>query len=516
MASQSLLELVVQRFLYGLKNFPFPFADFLLVWVFVLIPRMIFFANYDTRLSDIPFVNNRKWYEIGYFKAKSRFLANAATLIKSGFDQGDVFRMVMDNGVIMVLHPKFANQIRTIEGLSFSESLAEDFHAQIPGFDPFTSEKLIHDVIKTKLKHVVKPLSEETLMALEEWPIGFDDGREFPLRKNVLELVARLTSKTLLGSEIGRNPAWHKIMVNYTVDAFVAAYILRLFPKFLRPLVSKFIPQCRKLRNELAEARRIIDPVLGSREKERVPIGELPNAVVEDGFVWLEQCANGRVYDPVIAQLSLSVVAIHTTSDMLTQVLFDIAERPELISALRKEIIQVFDNDRVYLTRGNLQQLKLMDSVLKESQRLKPVNIVSMRRRANYNIRLSDGTLIPKGTMICVSNHWMWDSVIYRNPEKFDAFRFYKKSGIMSYDFASKFVSPSPEHLGFGLGRHVCPGRFFAATEIKIILCHILLRYKIQLAPASKPEIMKVGAALGANLDANVLLKRRWQEVVLR
>ncbi|KAH8424975.1 uncharacterized protein LDX57_002721 [Aspergillus melleus] len=164
-------------------------------------------------------------------------------------------------------------------------------------------------------------------------------------------------------------------MVNYTVDAFVAAYILRLFPKFMRPFASRFIPQCRKLRNELDEARRIIDPVVESREKRNVPLDLPPNAAVEDGFSWLEQCANGRVYDPVIAQLSLSVVAIHTTSDMLTQVLFDLAERPELISALREEIVHVFGNDWVDLTRGSLQQLKLMDSVLKESQRMKPVNI---------------------------------------------------------------------------------------------------------------------------------------------
>ena len=51
----------------------------------------------------------------------------------------------------MVLHPKYANEIRNIEGLGFSETLAEDFHANVLGFGPFTSEKLILDVIRTKL-----------------------------------------------------------------------------------------------------------------------------------------------------------------------------------------------------------------------------------------------------------------------------------------------------------------------------------------------------------------------------
>lgn len=65
--------------------------------------------------------------------------------------KADVFYMVMDNGVVMVLHPKYANEIRLMEGLSFSESLAADFHAHIPGFDPFTARKLILDVIRTRL-----------------------------------------------------------------------------------------------------------------------------------------------------------------------------------------------------------------------------------------------------------------------------------------------------------------------------------------------------------------------------
>lgn len=199
--------------------------------------------------------------------------------------------------------------------------------------------------------------------------------RTIPLREKILELVARLTSTTLLGSQIGRDDAWRDIMVHYMVDAFVAAYILRLFPRFLRPFASHLIPQCRKLRKDISAARRVIDPVLRSRQEQAESADKTSEIVYDDGFEWLKQCAGGAYYDPVIAQLSLSVVAIHTTSDMLTQVLFDLAGRPQLIEELRVEIMAVFGHTKEGLTRGNLQQLHLMDSVLKESQRLKPINI---------------------------------------------------------------------------------------------------------------------------------------------
>jgi len=45
----------------------------------------------------------------------------------------------------------------------------------------------------------------------------------------------------------------------------------------------------------------------------------------------------------------------------------------------------------------------------------------------------------------------------------------------------SQFVSVSPSSLTFGLGRHACPGRFFAANEIKMICAVLLMNYDVAL-----------------------------------
>jgi hypothetical protein len=41
----------------------------------------------------------------------------------------------------------------------------------------------------------------------------------------------------------------------------------------------------------------------------------------------------------------------------------------------------------------------------------------------------------------------------------------------------------SPDNINFGHGRHACPGRFFAAGMVKIILMEILRRYDVALGP---------------------------------
>ena len=163
--------------------------------------------------------------------------------------------------------------------------------------------------------------------------------------------------------------------MDYTVDCFEAADALRLWPALLRPIVALFVPSCRKIRAQIQEARDIIFAVLEQRKKEKqaaIDRGHTSERY-SDAMEWMEQCAKGRPYDAAIAQLTFSVAAIHTTSDMLVQVLYDICGYDGLIEELREEATTVLNTEG--WTKTALHKLKLMDSVMKESQRLKPSQI---------------------------------------------------------------------------------------------------------------------------------------------
>ena len=90
-----------------------------------------------------------------------------------------------------------------------------------------------------------------------------------------------------------------------------------------------------------------------------------------DAIEWFEQVANGRDYDPAISQLMMSFSSIHTSADLVMQVILDLAQHPDLIEPLRNELSTVLGEQGWRKT--SLYKLKLMDSVIKESQRLKPV-----------------------------------------------------------------------------------------------------------------------------------------------
>lgn len=186
-------------------------------------------------------------------------------------------------------------------------------------------------------------------------------------------LVARISARVFLGPELCRDPAWLKIAISHIMTGSMAALSLRMFPSFLRPFVTWVLPPCRSLRSQVQQARDLIRPVIERRKQEKAAAvlrGDRP-VQYNDGIEWADMYANGRTFDRVDLQLGLSIAAVHNTTDLLAQVVYDLASNPELVERLRSEAIQVLGQGG--WSKTSLYNLKLLDSVIKESQRIKPI-----------------------------------------------------------------------------------------------------------------------------------------------
>ncbi|KAH8668636.1 ent-kaurene oxidase [Xylariales sp. PMI_506] len=426
-------------------------------------------------------------------------------------------------GPKLILPNRYADEIRNHPSMSFGKAFQKEFFTEYHGFEPFKQgledDTLIQETVRVKLTQslglVTEDLIDETTSSLHDI-LGDDaEWKQVFFKDAVLDIVARLSSRVFLGKDMCRDKRWLEIAKRYTIESFVGSFIMRMAPSLLRPIVYWFIPQCRFCRGAIRDAHKIIDPEVERRVAAvdaALRAGQKPKKTA-DAIGWIYEVSRGRPVNYVNAQMSLTLAAIHTTSETASQAILDICEHPEVVQPLREEIIQVISEHG--WAKTSLYKLKLMDSFLKESQRCSPLSSVSMNRYVESEVVLSDGTVLPKGSRIAVAANFM-DPRIYPEPEKFDASRFLKMRAQPGNENNWQFVTVNADHMLFGHGQHACPGRFFASNEIKIALCHLLLKYDWRLVPGAamlEPQCFETSRGVNPKIQLDV--RRRKEEIEL-
>lgn len=99
-----------------------------------------------------------------------------------------------------------------------------------------------------------------------------------------------------------------------------------------------------------------------------------------------------------------------------------------------------------------------------------------------------------------------YDEDIYKNARQFDAFRFahpdvvndiFDAFGQAATKEEKKHSNNKPRSslnlddafVGFGFGKHGCPGRYFALNEMKIFVAHMLLHYDLE-SVKQRPQLI--------------------------
>ncbi|KAI4203862.1 MAG: hypothetical protein LQ350_001484 [Teloschistes chrysophthalmus] len=311
---------------------------------------------------------------------------------------------------------------------------------------------------------------------------------------------------------------------------------MRFFPKFLHPIVAVFTPYA------WLRSKKQGDEDPSSNEKS------------EGVLQWMIDIARDNEENPrTLAQqaLFLALAAIHTTTIVTTQVLFDLGARPEYIQPIRDEILQALEDEGKEVGKDGWQKSALdkmpkLDSFMKESPRLAPQTLslphfltpfpkhspersepsaplvilqtpsqahypkVAFSRVALSPITLSDGFHLPRGTHFTIpSANLLQDPSIIPNPEAFDGFRYYNASS-QSTERQNQFTATDSNNLSFGHGKYACPGRYLASYKIKLIVAMLLVRYDIGFPKGKgRPRSISYADNMFPDPTGEILLKER-------
>lgn len=153
----------------------------------------------------------------------------------------------------------------------------------------------------------------------------------------------------------------------------------------MRPLMNLILPQSRKLRAHVKTAQRVIQPTIDARREKAIQDhldGKEPQ-VYTDAIEWIQSASKktGSPCDPVYGLLNYAIGAVHTTTITFVNIVYNILSRPEYVDELRAELIAVFKEEPEW-TKARLNKLKLMDSCMKESNRLDPSSLSKLHPRS--------------------------------------------------------------------------------------------------------------------------------------
>jgi hypothetical protein len=185
---------------------------------------------------------------------------------------------------------------------------------------------------------------------------------------------------------------------------------------------------------------------------------------------------------------------------------------PVGLAAVRAELAQVV-GEAAEIDIAALGRLRLLDSAVREALRLSSGSMTVREVLEPFTLETRRGRFdLRAGDRVCLAPFIVHrDPEIFAEPERYQHDRFYVESGVKQFTKAGERVPLA--WMPFGAGHSMCPGRFFAANEIKLFVAMTLLAYEFELdTSAPLPEFDYSRAGLGIYppvVEVEVRIRRR-------
>ncbi|KAK3373123.1 putative cytochrome P450 [Lasiosphaeria ovina] len=392
--------------------------------------------------------------------------------------------------------------------------------------------KLIVTTLTNQTGNLVPDVADETERAFaRHWGTDTAAFRELCVYDTMRHIIGNVTNRVFVGAPLCRDAELVNESMAFTQALALSSHLLRFVWEPLRPLAALVLTLPNRIharrhgRILLPEIRRrLAEDDARQRDPEAAKLGESAIPAETNDFLQWSLRQGKATGDPfmwkpttlALRVLLLSFASLHTTSFAITNVLLDlVSSKPEYIAELRAEVERVLAEHGGRWDKRALAKMEKLDSVLRESARVNSAVTIGLSRRvvAAGGLTTPSGVHLPRGAEVCVPSYAvLQDDAVYADAGSFQPFRFAEQRADESVAYlkraAKAFATTGTDYLAFGHGRNACPGRFFAASELKIMLAHVLLNYDLEMQPA-RPHNRWVGIACLPPMEATIRVKRR-------
>jgi len=317
---------------------------------------------------------------------------------------------------------------------------------------------------------------------LQRWKKALAEGKTVDLRRDLKALALDIIVGIAMGYDIG---------VLNDDGSQLQRDVDNMF-KRLGSRIAAFFPYWRyfKLpvdREADKSAANIEKTVAGfirdtrERMKQQPHLRQKPTNMLEAMIAASENPESGFTDQELNSNAILSVIGGEdTTANSIAWMINLLAQNPAAAAALTAEVDMVLGDAPIAREWDLMKQFPYLEAAHSETQRLRTVapfiGIVS-----NADCVVAE-TFIPKNTGIIMSTSSEgWDEAQFPQNDLFRPERWIFEQKPQKED------DPSRKLLPFGDGARLCPGRFLALTEIKVVISMIMRNFELEFDTKAPP-----------------------------
>ena len=236
------------------------------------------------------------------------------------------------------------------------------------------------------------------------------------------------------------------------------------------------LPRDRAMERSVAEVNKAI---AGFMAEARVRLQDparraAPQNLLEAMLVAADEPGSGMRDEDVVGNVFTMLIAGEdTTATSLTWMLYLLSRQSQALAKLVAEVDAVLPADLHSWTAADMDKLDYLEACIHESMRIRPVGPLNVVEPIEDTV--IEGYRVPKLTSVLLLTRT--DGMKpehFPAPEAFKPERWLPEAGPeLAPDHPKRMLMP------FGGGQRICPGRYLAILEIKLVAAMMLRHFKL-------------------------------------
>lgn len=325
------------------------------------------------------------------------------------------------------------------------------------------------------IRNFFPTMSFMTERMLKRWKAAVLAGKPVDLRRDLKALALDITVGLAMG---------HDIDVVNDDDSALQRNVDNIFSRLGSRTVAPFpywryfrLPVDREVDQSAADIEQTVAGFIkDARERlqQQPQLRQKPSNMLEAMIVASEDPESGFTDQELISNAILAVVGGEdTTANSIAWMINLLAQNPAAAAALTAEADAVLGDAPLARDWESMKQFPYLEAAHNETQRLRTVAPI-IGLVSNDDCVVAD-TFVPKNTAIFVST-----SAEGMDEKQFPQNEVFRPERWIFEQRPQKEEDPVRKILPFGDGPRLCPGRFLALTEIKIVVSMIMHNFELE------------------------------------